>query len=65
MKRILLVVALIALAQAAGGQEGDRPRMIEVLRYGLHRDVAGGGMENLRAGGWAADRNDPDRARRR
>ena len=43
-----------------GGQEGDGPRMIEVLRYGLHRDVAGGGMENLRAGGRAADRNDPD-----
>src|SRR5215510_4856541 len=39
--------------------------MIKALRYGLHHDVAGGGTENLRAGGRAADRNHPDCAHRR
>src|SRR5262249_48749968 len=50
---------------AAGGQERERPGMIKALRYGLHHDVASGGMENLRAGGRAADRNHPDCAHSR
>ena len=51
---------------AAGGQEGERPGMIKALRDGLHRDVAGGGTENLRAGGrTGACSSEPDCAHRR
>src|SRR5215831_13156754 len=50
---------------AAGGQEGERPGMIKALRHVLHRDVAGGGTENLRAGGRAGACSEPDCAHRR
>jgi hypothetical protein len=39
---------------ATVGQERQRPGVIQSSRHGLHREVAGGRMENLRAGGRAA-----------